>query len=456
LAYIASSLVKEKFQVSILDCFLEKRMQSVSIGKGLFRIGLSDVELAGRIKEMSPDVIGISIGFSRQFQSAINVASLVRYICGRIPIVAGGAHVSAAPESLNESDFDYLVVGEGERSFPKLLHAIDRNHGSELAVPGIFHRDQNHIFRASLPPEFIPDLDSLPFPAYDLLPLRKAWRKRVPYANIMATRGCPHNCSFCSIHSVMGRRIRRRSIENVISEIELLVYKFDVREVFFEDDNLTSKMTWAKQLFQRLSHLKVDIEIGVRNGIRADKVDRELLDLMRKAGCARVCFAPESGSQDTLDNIIGKGLKLEDVEKAVKLAHSIGLNVTCFFVIGLPGETKTDIQRTIDFGRKLRRLGCDSVDINCATPYPGTRLYAECISKGFVDEKTDYSRLHTWESIISTRDFSAKEVTLLRSEAMKDLKESFEEKVERGLNRFIHQPMLFTKRKIRRLISCGL
>jgi radical SAM superfamily enzyme YgiQ (UPF0313 family) len=442
--------MSEGFRVSILDCYLEKRTQFSLIDKKLYRTGLSDSEISGRIKHFRPDVIGISINFSKQLKAAINLAQLTRKLFPQIPIVAGGAHVSAAPESLNESEFDYLIRGEGEKAFSDLLHQLSRSDGLLLDIPGVFYRDHNNMFIPSRPCSYIRDLDSLPFPAYDLMPLREAWRKRVPYANIIATRGCPYNCNFCSIHTVMGRSFRSRSPENLITEIELLYSKYGVREFFFEDDNLTLNIAWAKELFYNLSQMHMDIEIGVRNGIRADKIDKELLELMSRAGCSRVCFAPESGSQRVLNKVIGKNLDLGKVEEAVALARSVGLNVSCFLVIGLPGETKDDLQKTIDFSTKIRRLGCDSIEMNIATPYPGTSLYAECVRKGYIGEKLDYSQLHSDTAVISTPDFTADEIMLYRLEATKRLKESLPEKITRGILNFIKHPLLFIKRKIRR------
>lgn len=450
LAYVAANLMKEHFHVSILDCFLEKRTQSVQHENGLYRIGLSDKEIRDRITSFQPDVVGISIPFSLQFRPAANLANLVRNTLPKVPIVAGGAHVSAAPESLNESEFDYLIIGEGERTFPELIRYLDSGKKFDPHLPGVSYRDQNHNFTNDLPNRLISDLDSLPFPSYELIPLRKAWARRVPYANVIATRGCPYNCNFCSIHSTMGKILRKRSIENIIAEINLLYHKYGVREIFFEDDNLTSDMNWAKELFYSLSQQRIDIEIGVRNGIRADKVDKELLKLMKGAGCSRVCFAPESGNQQTLDKIIDKRLKLEEVEKGVMLARSVGINVTCFFVIGLPGEKKEDIQITIDFAKRLKSLGCDSVDINCATPYPGTRLYAECFKLGYIKENIDYSQLHTGIAAISTPDFSAAEVMSFRMQALNELRESLNERMNRLARSFVQEPRLFAKRKIRR------
>jgi radical SAM superfamily enzyme YgiQ (UPF0313 family) len=442
--------MNEGFRVSILDCYLEKRRQFSLIDNKLYRAGLSDAEISERMKQFCPDVIGISINFSKQLKAAISLAQLTRKLFPQIPIITGGAHVSASPESLNESEFDYLIGGEGERAFSDLLHQLSRNNSMPVDIPGVFYRDHNNMFISSLPCSHIHDLDSLPFPAYDLMPLREAWRKRVPYANIIATRGCPYNCNFCSIHSVMGRSFRSRSTENLITEIELLYSKYGVREFFFEDDNLTLNIAWAKELFYNLAKMHMDIEIGVRNGIRADKIDKELLELMSRAGCSRVCFAPESGSQRVLDKVIGKNLELGKVEEAVLLARSVGLNVSCFLVIGLPGETKDDIQKTIDFAKKIRRLGCDSIEMNIATPYPGTSLYAECVSKRYIAEKLDYSQIDSNTALISTPDFTPDEIALYRFEATKRVKESLSEKIRRGILNFIQHPWLFIKRKIRR------
>ncbi len=439
--------------MSFLDCFLEKRNQFVSTGKGLYRIGMSNQEILDQVKKNNPDFIGINIGFSRQYQSAINIASLIRKNFGNIMLIAGGPHVSADPESHKKSDYDYLVVGEGEKVLPDLLRSIREKNADDPGIPGVYYRDRVHNFKLSKPAELILNLNALPFPAYDLLPLKKAWRKRIPYANIIATRGCPHGCCFCSIHSVMGKKVRRRSIESVVSEVNLLVHKYGVKEIFFEDDNLTSNMNWAKELFDRLASLSHNVEIGVRNGIRADRVDRELLYLMQKAGCSRVCFAPESGKQEVLDTIIGKRLMLHDVENAVRLARLVGLNVSCFFVIGFPGETIIDIHETINFARKLRRIGCDTVDINCATPYPGTLLYLKCIEEGLIPGDIDFARFHTHVSMISTEEFTPEQVMSLRIEAMKELSENFFEKLRRGVKNFNLNPVLFTHRKIRRLIS---
>lgn len=452
LGYVAASLKKSGIKVNILDCYLENRSLATPIHSGLlYRIGLADHDIQNKVLHIDPDVVGINIAFSVQVKAAEAVASLLRAINSKLIIVAGGAHVSATPESLNHSAFDYLVVGEGEESFPKLVNALSGNGHEIESIPGIYFRDAKGNFINNEQRRLIMDLDNIPFPSYDLMPFKKIWGRRIPYANIIATRGCNNNCCFCSIHPVMGRKIRRRSIDNVMGEIDILVNKYGVKEVFFEDDNLTADINWAKSLFESLCRKSYNIELGFRNGIRADKVDKELLLLMMKAGCARVCFAPESGSQDVLDNIIDKRLKLSDVEKAVVTARKVGLNVSCFFVIGIPGESKEDIQQSVRFAEKIRKIGCDTIDINCAVPYPGTRLHRYCIEKKLIENEIDWSKVSPAESIINTEEFSGHEVTMIRSDAEKRLKETKAEKCWRSIQNFKTAPGSYSKRIFRKI-----
>jgi len=453
LGYVAAGLIKFGIDVNILDCYLENSSLATPIQNGsLYRIGLADNDIQNKVRNFDPDVVGINIGFSVQLKAAEAVASLLKSTNNKLILVAGGAHVSAAPESLNHSSFDYLVAGEGEEAFPRLVNAVNRNPYDIESIPGVYYRDPKGDFTSNEPRRLIMNLDDIPFPAYDLMPFEKIWAHRIPYANIIATRGCHNNCCFCSIHAITGRKIRRRSIENILEEIELLVHRYHVKEIFFEDDNFTANMDKAKKLFESLCRKSYHVEFGFRNGIRADKIDKELLTLMRRAGCARVCFAPESGSQDVLDNIIDKHMKLGDVEKAVVTAREVGLNVSCFFVIGIPGETKEDLQETVRYAARLRRLGCDTVDINCAVPYPGTRLYRQCLEKHQINEDFDWLRLHTADSIINTDEFSANEIMTIRLEAMEALRETKAEKFRRSLQNFEAAPVEYSKRFLRKLI----
>ncbi|MFH1640680.1 MAG: radical SAM protein, partial [Candidatus Omnitrophota bacterium] len=194
--------------------------------------------------------------------------------------------------------------------------------------------------------------------------------------------------------------------------------------------------------------------IYLRNGIRADKVDRELLHLMKLSGVMRVAFAPESGSQQTLDTIIKKRLKLKDAEKAVRLAKEEGLDVTCFLVIGFPEEDMGKIKQTIAFGRRLRRIGCDTLWISCAVPYPGTELYCDCLKRGILSPgHLDYQSLSPSESVIHNECFSSQEVTKMARDFMLELNQRGLRDSLRVANRrfklLVNHPGMALKKSIR-------
>ena len=180
-------------------------------------------------------------------------------------------------------------------------------------------------------------------------------------------------CSFCASPKIWGKKIRYRSPKNVLDEVELLINNFGVKEIHMEDDNLTLKREHAEQFCNGLIERKIKISWATPNGIRADKVDKELLQLMKRAGCYYVVFGVESGNQSILNNI-HKHETLEDIEKAIKLAHEVGLMTQGFFIFGLPGETKQTIRNSINFAKKVP---LDRAQFLLLDLIPGSELWDE-------------------------------------------------------------------------------
>lgn len=425
LASIASVLVQNNYDVKILDCFIENYKRRQSISDDLYRVGMSDEEIIAAIKEYKPDFIGVSIQFSIQYLSALHINSLIKEIDKNIITVTGGNHVSAAPETIKKGSFDWLIIGEGEFRFLNLVDAINANT-TNLLTPEItcLSDDKPLTDFPNLKIEYIKDLNTLPIPSYNLLSLKKYWEMAggSHWANMFITRGCPYNCVFCSIHTIMGKKVRYKNVDNVIKEVIYLKRKLGVNEIFIEDDNLTFNMNWAKDFFRKIIQENLHLKIHLRNGVRADKVDLVLLKLMKKAGVIHLAFAPESGNQKTLDNIINKHLKLKDVENSIKMANKVGIFVSCFLVIGFPEETLDDVKKTIKYASKLKRIGSDNVWISCATPYPGTRLFDNCTKYGILSkEDIDYQELSTMGTVIYNKYFTAEELKNIRDNAMRKL-----------------------------------
>lgn len=351
LAYLASYLRNDGIEVRIID---------------LAAIDASDDDATYQISREMPDIVGITAA-TNTVDEAFNLAEITKEIFPKIPVVIGGPHASILPEdTLRQcASIDISVKGEGER----LLLEICR-HGNLSDIKGISYRvDGEIVTNPARPP--IEDLDSLPFPARDLLPNQKYQTvgvRRYPFATAVSSRGCPYGCNFCAISHIHTRTFRHRSPENFVAEVDQIVAEFGIRELNILDDNFTLIQERATRICELLINRGHDLEWKLGNGIRADRVDRSLLGMMKKAGCYRVAFGIESGNEAILKNI-NKGETLADIRQAVKWAKQEGLETEGFFILGNDGDTEATMRQTIDFAKDLE---LDLAQFGVFIPFPGT------------------------------------------------------------------------------------
>lgn len=454
LAYIAAILEDKHYPVSIIDAAAEGWKNIKKFDENRDYNGLDYEQIKTKIKKRAPQVVGITITFTVQKDSAFKVASVVKAIDRKIIVVVGGPHVSVRPEecALNP-DIDFAVMGEGEATTLELLKELENkaNVDQLKRIKGLAFRTKQGVYVAPRRP-VIQDLDSLPLPARDLLPMKTYFEaaklKRAnrdlnkPWATVITSRGCPFNCVFCSVHLAMGRQWRGRSPENIIEELKYLVQKYGVKQIDFEDDN----MSWNKERMGRICDLVIrgnlKLEWCTPNGIRADTLDEALLKKMKAAGCRELWFAPESGSQRVVDEIIGKRLDLKYVAKMVAACRKIGISSNCFFVIGLPGETKAEIKKTISFAQKLGRLGADNCLFSIATPLYGTRLYDQAVKEGLFSQGSDHGLMYD-KPLLQTSEFTPEELVNLREHAQRENRQAY---LKNSLNKLFyyltHNPAL--------------
>ena len=422
LGYIASSLKKAGHEVVILDAGIERWKRINKRDDGVKYLGMSYEDISKRIKEEAPDLVGINI-LTVEATNASLVASAVKRANKAIKIVAGGPHVCVrAEETISDPNIDFIVIGEGEITTTELVNALEKKMPLE-DVKGIWFKKNGAIFRNEARPT-VKDLDELPFPAWDIMNLEKyfgaldylqgsrSFKNRE--IGMITSRGCPFACIFCSIRLSMGRAFRPRSPENVISEIEYLVGKYDIKHIGFEDDNLTFDKKRMNLICDMLIEkgLNKKITWSTPNGVRADSLDEALLRKMREAGCTVIVVAPESGSQYVVSNIIEKSLDLRDVERVVRICKKIGIECACFFVVGIPGETIEQIEETVDFANKMRSLGAVP-SCSVAWPYYGTILHHRAREKGYLmkkDGKELELGLLNAEAMIKTPEFTPEQV----------------------------------------------
>jgi anaerobic magnesium-protoporphyrin IX monomethyl ester cyclase len=332
-------LITPPLSIGYISSFLKSRGFDVEIIDGL-NLNLTNEEIVRQCSDA--DIVGITC-LSDYFPETLDLTRKLKKAGRRVAI--GGPHASVLPElTLEATGADAVVVGEGEMAMLNMVEDL---------------RDTGGIDRV-YKTEFVEDLDGLPFPDWGQMDPRKykkaphgAFIKNFPVAPVVTTRGCPYECTFCASPKIWERSIRYRSPGNVVDEIELLVREYEVKEIHFEDDNLTLKRSHVEGICQLIIERGVKISWACPNGVRADKLDHDLLKLMEKSGCYYIAFGIESGDQKILDNV-KKHIEIETVFKAVEMAEEEGIMTQGFFIFGLPGETRQTIEKTIDFSKRTK------------------------------------------------------------------------------------------------------
>jgi anaerobic magnesium-protoporphyrin IX monomethyl ester cyclase len=432
LMYIAAVLEKADYNVEILDAFIAATFQK---NGETITVGMPFEQIKHEIQSRKPDIVGISGPFTCQIENSIKVSNLTKEVDTSILTVMGGPHVTLVPKEFLEeaTDVDIAVTSEGEYAMLDVAQAFEgRTQLSE--VRGIAFR-QNGNAVVNPPRPLIEDLDELPYPAYDLVDMEKYLNpKKIGYRSfrnraisMITSRGCPFNCCFCAVHLHMGRSFRAHSAEYVLKHIEYVVDKFDVKNIFFEDDNLTLDLPRFEAICDGLIVKKVKICWETPNGVRADCLNLNLLKKMKKSGCQSVFFGVESGDQQILDNVICKSLDLSRVVEVAKICKDIGLKTGAFYIIGFPGEKKENMQRTVDFALGLKRDFDVGMHLFMATPSYGTRLYDECKTKGYIQQDLTWNafaqaRQPKGMPLITTNDFTPAEVKDIAAKALAEYK----------------------------------
>jgi len=325
-------------------------------------------DLDDTLRELEPDIVGVTIT-TTVFPEAAEVATRAKQLLPNATLVAGGPHASALPvETLEQSDFDIVVRGEGERTLLELTRRLAAGETID-DVAGLTYRVDGRV-EATPDRAPIESLDDIPFPARHLLPMNEYYMAidGTPATSIITSRGCPFGCVFCT-KKVFGRLLRIRSPENIVDEIEHVVHDFGIRGFLFVDDTFTVHRSRIERVCDLIIEKKLDVIW--RCWTRSDQVNQDLLQKMRSAGCTIVCFGIESGDQRVLDKAM-KGTKVSTNLQAIRMAKAAGLTVKAFFMVGLPGENDESIENTIRFIDEARP---HTADFYLTTPYPGSQIW---------------------------------------------------------------------------------
>jgi len=386
LAHIAAVLREDDVEVKIIDA------------KSL---NMSHKETCDAVLVEAPGVVGITV-FTSQLRSALITAREIKENLPGVKIAVGGPHVHAQYEELikEKKVIDICVRLEGEITMAEVVHAIA--DGSDFGdIPGIpFRAGDKVIVNPDRP--FIENLNALPFPARDLLP-NHVYRgaighgERSLFTLISASRGCPFSCDFCSVPR-FWRCSRRRSVDDVIAEMREVYSKFGIEYMRFTDEVFVLNTKWVNEFCQRMIDSDLNENIVWSCDARVDLVDEAILQKMSQAGCKVIFYGIEFGNQNILDDC-GKGIKIEQIYKAIDLSKKVGISPTGNFMLGYPTETKETIEDTIKLALSLDLETCS---FSIVTPFPGCKLHNYCRDQGLLktDDWEQFNYFHPAESVI--------------------------------------------------------
>ena len=459
LGYIASYAQKRisDLEIEILDANLMAIKYIISSGS-CDMSGCWDL-LKSKIEDYSPDLVGISCLFHSISHIANQTCSLVKDILPDIVTVMGGSYPTISyTEALENQNLDYVIAGEGEVCLIDLILAL--NGEKEIKdLHGIAYREgKNIVYQANR--FIIKNLDKLPFPDKKnispddyIMPnnfseygnlsrnflFRVLDRNKTKIGVVTASRGCPYSCTFCSAKHIWGKSIRYRSPENVADEIESLINKYNVNAIVFNDDNFTANNKKAEAILDEIIKRKLNIKWGSGGGLGVKSLTDEMIKKMYESGLAIFNLGFESGSERTLKKI-NKVLDLKTSRKVIKKIRELGNGyIIGFFISGFHFETKEDIEKTLEFARSL---DLDWALIRNYQAIPGSKIYDECLEKGYIssaDIKYGYPLLTSsvnWpnfseEYILETNYLANLEINFLHSRNLKP------ERVEQAIKDFM-------------------
>lgn len=417
LATSASVLRDQGFDVRLADCSVEDiDWPGLSTLIASYRPGLVIINTA------TPSING-----------DLEVARVAREVWPEVKTLAMGIHPSALGDDCFDLQQELDMVARGEPEYTIRDAAVAIREGTRLeTVAGLSFRDKDRKVVHNRRRGFIDNLDSLPFPAWDLV---DTGLYRMPFSGerfvlIATARGCPYACTFCANKAYYGSRLRRRSPQRVVDEVEWVSRKHGIKEFLFWSESFTNDQEYAIEVAEEITRRNLNVS-WVCNS-RVDTVSPLLLKAIKEAGCWMIGYGIESGNQQVLDSV-RKGTMLTDAIMAVRMAHDVGLEVTGHCILGFPGETVQTMQETIEFAKFLR---LDYAQFYCAVAFPGSVLYRQARENGWLDT-TDWRYYEQNFSVISDDGLDSKQVMEARDAAYRE---------------FYKQPYLFLNvlRKVKR------
>jgi len=383
IACIASYIKERGYNVSYIDPNIEN---------------MSCQDYVNYIKVNNFDLIGIG-STTLQIEYATATFQIIKENFPDVITVLGGVHATLMPiETVNYTNaIDYLILGEGEKPFYQLIECLKHNRKDLIeSIEGICFKANDIIVLKSPVNSNRLESDEIPIPLFEIFPMRKyipqiSYAKVFPSHSIVASRGCPFRCAFCNASDILGRRVRYKPVDDLLQEIRILKDRYGSKGIMFLDSTFTVNKHWLIEFCSKYVDSNLNLPWACNS--RVDTINKDLLLLMKEAGCWSILFGIESANQKSLD-LLDKGTNVEQNVYAIQLSLELGFYVYTSYIICLPGENEDDVLNTITFARKM---GNQLSMFYLPVPFPKTKLWEICKEMGELREDANWVDFNSWD-----------------------------------------------------------
>ncbi|MDP7445137.1 MAG: radical SAM protein [Candidatus Poseidoniia archaeon] len=425
LTYVAGALRNAGFQVQFIDAVGESLDTRHPAPNDCFLYGLSLEEIVCNIDPDS-EIIGVAFGFSFEWPTGRDLVNDIRRLFPNALLIGGGEHITAVPDqSMTDSALDIGVLGEGEETAVEIATAYAEDRLDPAAIEGVIYRNEdNEIVSTSRRPRKI-EIDTIPLPAWDLTPIENYLGRRYGFGvnrgrsmPMMASRGCPYQCTFCSNPSMWSTKWIPRNTDLLLDEMQYYIERYGIQNFDFYDLTAIVKKSWIVDFCHKIEQRGLNFTWQLPSGTRSEAIDGEVAALLYKSGCRNISYSPESGSPSVL-NRIKKKITVESVIDSIKACFVNGMNIKTNIIFGFPGETYREVFQSYRFIMRMALAGAYDISVWAFSPYPGSELFAQISAQQKLTMDDNYydslrSYADTSKTVSYSENFSDQQLKTLR------------------------------------------
>ena len=413
LAYVAGAIRQAGYQVQVIDAVGEALDARHPVDNNCFLHGLTPEQTVARI---DPDsgVIGVAAGFSFEWPSCRDLIGRIRKRFPDALLMGGGEHITAMPEdSVAESDLDVGVLGEGEETALEIVAARAKGAFEPTSMAGVAYRRPDGSVAVNGRRPRRRDIDGIPWPAWDLLPIENYLERGFGFGvnrgrsmPVMASRGCPYQCTFCSNPQMWTTRWIPRDPDLLLDEMAHYQRLYGAENFDFYDLTAIVKKSWIVAFCHKIAERGLTFTWQLPSGTRSEAIDDEVAELLHRSGCRNLSYSPESGSPSVLKRI-KKRIGTEAVLASIRSSFRQGMNVKCNIILGFPGETTKEVMETYRFIVRMAVAGAYDLSVWAFSPYPGSALFEQIHASGALTmDDAYYDSLRSYADASQTKSYS--------------------------------------------------